>query len=298
MSPYLCDAPYNPRMSQQHQETTDPVGSTEQPIGRHTGAPVLNCQGSTWTIRLNRPEEHNRLDPLDVDALLEFFRQPFATDNAAAHTNRGSVLQPTALVITGNACRSFSSGYTLDAITTELDDRFEQMLDALEQSPFLTIAAINGNVFGGATDLALCCDIRIGQTGTRLLMPAANIGLHYYPGGLRRYVTRLGLGTASRLMLTGLPMPAQELLRVGYLTDLVEPDDMQAAVDRYTQAATQTEPNVIREMKAGMLSIADSTRIDDQLMHRMQAAYQASARSDALAQRVEQMLEKAQQKRT
>lgn len=286
-------------MNEMQRETGHPPEPIEQSVGDHTGAPVLVRQGSIWTIRLNRPQEHNRLDPLDVDALHDFFRQRFVTEQQAQPNGNtpGGVLQPTALVITGNESRSFSSGYTLDAITTELDDRFEQMLDALERLPFLTIAAINGNVFGGATDLALCCDIRIGQTGTRLLMPAANIGLHYYPGGLRRYVTRLGLGTATRLMLTGLPMPAQELLRVGYLTDLVEPEDMHETVNRYIKASMQTEPNVIREMKAGMLSIADSTQVDDQLMQRMQAAYQASARSDALAQRVQQMLGESERKK-
>lgn len=277
------------------QHTNQSTGETE-PLGAFPGAPLIERNGPVWTIRLNRPSEHNRLDPQDVDALLDFFRQPFRTREALAAGEPG-VQQPAALVITGNESRSFSAGYTLGAITTELDDRFEQMLDALEALPMLTIAAINGNVFGGATDLALCCDIRIGQTGTRLLMPAANIGLHYYPGGLRRYVTRLGLGTASRLMLTGLPMPAADLLRVGYLTDLVEPGQMAEAIEQYTSAATSTEANVVRDMKAAMLSIADPTETDSTLMARLQTAYQASARSDALAQRVQGMLDKADKKK-
>jgi len=230
---------------------------------------------------MNRPDEHNRLDPLDVDAMGQLFSQPLP-ENVRA------------LVITGNDCRSFSSGYTLDAITQELDSRFEDMLDALEALPVLTIAAINGNVFGGATDLALCCDIRIGQTGTRGLMPAAAIGLHYYPGGLRRYINRLGLSTASRLMLTGLPMPAEELHRVGYLTDLVTEDKMASTVRRYTDAAQQTEPTVIGQMKAHMLEIANTMQTDDQLHERMQRAYHASVKSPALAKRVNDMLSKGE----
>ena len=36
-----------------------------------------------------------------------------------------------------------------------------------------TVARLNGGVFGGATDLALACDFRIGVHGMELRMPAA-----------------------------------------------------------------------------------------------------------------------------
>ena len=73
------------------------------------------------------------------------------------------------------------------------------MLDRLERFPLPTVCAMNGSVYGGATDLALCCDLRIGVRGSRMLMPASRFGLHYYPGGLRRYVGTLGLAAAKKL---------------------------------------------------------------------------------------------------
>lgn len=247
-------------------------------MASHDGAPLLWRDAHHCKISLNRPAEHNRLDPRDIDAL------------RATLTDLSRSDCPKSLVITGGGSRSFSSGYTLDAITTELDDRFEEMLDQLEALPFLTIAAINGNVYGGATDLALCCDIRIGQIGTRMQMPAANIGLHYYPGGLRRYVNRLGLTTATRLMLTGMPMPASDMLRTGYLTELVEPDDMAAAVKRYTDAAQATDSRVVAQMKAHMHEIASTVDSSTDLSKRMQAAYTRSVASPELAARVAKLL--------
>ena len=80
---------------------------------------------------------------------------------------------------------------------------------------------LDGGVYGGATDLALCCDWRIGVSGTRMFMPAARFGLHYYPGGLRRYVRALGAAQAKRIFLTGQTLRAQEMLRIGFLTELV-----------------------------------------------------------------------------
>src|SRR5476649_222794 len=113
------------------------------------------CSAGRATIRLARPAEHNRIDPADLAVLLEYFGRILA-DNAVR-----------VLVITSTGEKTFSSGYTISAIREELDDRFEKMLDTLEMLPLPVICALNGSVFGGATDLALACDFRIGIRGSR-----------------------------------------------------------------------------------------------------------------------------------
>jgi len=89
-------------------------------------------------------------------------------------------------------------------------------------------------------------------------------------------------------------MPAEELHRLGYLTDLVPDDQMESTVRRYTDAAQQTEPTVIGQMKAHMLEIANTMHTNDQLHQRMQQAYHASVKSPALAARVSAMLSKSE----
>ena len=250
--------------------------ATSTPIAAHDGAPLLTRHhDNTWTVTLNRPAHHNRLDPADVTALTALFE--------TARTE-----QPAALIITGAGARTFSSGYTLSALVSELDGRFEAMLDSLETLPLLTIAAINGGLYGGATDLALCCDIRLGVRGARMFMPAAKFGLHYYPGGLRRYVTRLGLPVASRLMLTAMTMYDDEMLRVGYLHELLEPDQMAARVAEYRDSASANDPKVVAAMKAQMQALAahqnDAERAA--LEQQMLQDHQASVKSTELAERV------------
>lgn len=260
--------------------TADPlarVTETEGPIAGHPGAPLATRADGRLTVRLARPAEHNRLDPLDVDALHALFAAIAAAAPAA---------RPRWLVLTGSGERTFSSGYTLQAIRGELDDRFERMIDALESLPVPTLAALNGSVYGGATDLALACDFRIGLTGTRMFIPPARIGLHYYPGGLRRYVARLGLPAASKLMLTGQTIDDDEMLRIGFLTERVAPGELDAAIARWHAAIAATEPGVVASMKAAMHAIAEG-RAD---WPALQAAYAASVRSDTLAQRLEAML--------
>ena len=175
---------------------------------RADSAPSLTIAGSVATIRFERPREHNRIDPDDIPVL-------------RAHLQRIAVAAPVRVVVfTGAGGKTFSSGFTIDAILDRLDRSFEDLLDAVERFPLPTIAVLNGGVYGGATDLALACDLRIGVAGTRMFMPAARFGLHYYPGGLRRYVAAVGLAQAKRVFLTGQTLRATEMLRIGFLTEI------------------------------------------------------------------------------
>ena len=226
-------------------------------------------------IRLARPAEHNRLDPADIDALQRLFDTLGSTDAGLR-----------ALVITGTGEKTFSSGYTLHAIARELDDRLERLLDTLEALPMTTIAALNGSVYGGATDLALCCDIRLGAPGIRMFMPAARFGLHYYPGGLRRYVTRLGLTAAKKLFLTAMTIEAPEMLRIGFLTELIEPGQLEARTEAHLAALDQVDPATAAAMKRHLQQIADGTADDEALGQ----AYRDSLRSPELHRRLAALL--------
>ena len=53
-------------------------------------------------------------------------------------------------------------------------------------------------------------------------MPAARFGLHYYPGGLRRYTQKVSPSFAKRAFLLSEDFSDTELLAVGYLDWLVD----------------------------------------------------------------------------
>jgi enoyl-CoA hydratase/carnithine racemase len=129
----------------------------------------------------------------------------------------------------------FCSGYDLKSFgqgDTPSSLLFGQKtVDVVERARPMTIAAVNGGVFGGGTDLVLACDFRFGVSATNMFMPAARLGLHFYPGGLLRYISRLGVDQAKRLFLTAKKIDAQEMLRIGVLTQLVQEDELQTSVD-------------------------------------------------------------------
>ncbi len=223
------------------------------------------------TITLQRPQHHHRLHRADLLALQAHFRSLAA--NPAARV----------LVITASGpvfCSGFHLGELEEAHAASADPRlFEHTVDALEALPLPTVARLNGSVYGGATDLALACDFRIGVAGMELRMPAARLGLHYYASGLQRYVSRLGLQTAKRLFLLAQAVAADELLRIGYLDQLVAPADLDAATDELVQTLLLGAPLALQGMK---VSLNDTARGDDGATGRIAERVAACAASEDL----------------
>jgi enoyl-CoA hydratase len=227
------------------------------------------------TLTLQRPRHLNRLHREDLLAL-----QAHITELAADTTLR-------VVVLTGLG-RVFCAGFNLqeleqpDAAGSD-PQLFERTVDALEALPVPTIARLNGSVYGGATDLALACDFRVGVAGMELRMPAAALGLHYYPSGLQRYVSRLGLSAAKRLFLLAQAVPAEELHRLGYLDDVAEADGLDAAVGRISAPLLAGAPLALRGMKLSLDEIARGQRDDTRLQQRVQRCADSADLREGLA---------------
>lgn len=242
-------------------------------------APGLRIEGAVATLTLRRPSQHNRIAPEDSGVIREYLTQLEAKPEIRL------------LIITGSGTKTFSSGYTLSAIKDQLDSRFEDMLDHVERFPLPTLCALNGSVYGGATDLALCCDFRVGVQGSRMLMPASRIGLHYYPGGIRRYVAVLGLAAAKKLFLTAQITNDQEMLRIGFLHDLVPADQLAATVRAYADGVLACENKVLVTMKADLMA-QEAGAADEAVLRRH---YSESLKSPELATRLTALEKSARQ---
>src|ERR1700761_1165729 len=215
-------------------------------------APVFELNGARATIRLNRPRHLNRLQPSDLDTLMELFDRVEADPAIRV------------MVLTGTG-RAFSAGYDLNSVaeraTSAVEQNsagsaFEVVADRLEDLAVPTICRLNGGVYGGSTDLALACDFRIGVDTAEMFMPAARLGLHYYPSGIRRYVSRLGADNAKKLFLTAEKIGAPEMLRIGYLTAMVPADRLDEEVGRLATQLSANAPVAMAGMKRTVNEIA------------------------------------------
>ena len=215
-------------------------------------APVLELNGARATIRLNRPKHLNRLEAEDLAALLDLFDR-IEADPAIR-----------VLVLTGTG-KAFSAGYDLNSVAqravsiveeNSAGSAFEVVVNRLEDLTVPTICQLNGGVYGGATDLALACDFRIGVDTSEMFMPAARLGLHYYKSGIARYVSRLGADNAKKLFLTAQKISAPEMLRIGYLTAMVPADKLDEEVERLARMLAGNAPVAMAGMKRTINEIA------------------------------------------
>jgi len=209
-------------------------------------APELVIEGHVATITLSRPALANRLGPEDLVTLREHI----------ACVNGNTEIRVLRLTSTG---KYFCSGYDISSLASDHAPSslfFGQTVDILEMARPVTIALIQGGVYGGGTDMVLACDFRIGSDQSNMFMPATRLGLHFYPGGMRRYVSRLGLNQAKRLFLTAEKIDAAEMARIGFLTEVVTPDKLHARLDELTQSLLEMAPLPLFGVKEHLNRIA------------------------------------------
>ena len=144
-----------------------------------------------------------------------------------------------------------------------------------EQTPLITIAAVQGPVLGGATDLVLACDFRIGTPDVYATMPAARLGLHLYPGAIGRYVSRLGLNHAKTFILTAERMSHVQLEAMGFLNEVVSGELLEKRVMALARQIASLAPLSLRGMKAA-LNAAAGARLDEAQIRRTMAGVFAS----------------------
>jgi enoyl-CoA hydratase len=231
-----------------------------------TDTVLLAIDGPRATITLNDPAKHNRLDTAGLGKLREAIERVEADPNVRV------------TVLTGTGEKTFCSGYDLGSIPAGKEarpssethkDSFETVMDRLEAMRMPTLCALNGGVYGGATDMALACDFRLGVKGMRFFMPAARFGLHYYPGGLRRYTQKVSPSFAKRAFLLSEDFTDEALLRVGYLDWLVDRSEFAAKVDETADKLAGLAPLSMANMKRAIEQFAqaepDIPRIRDSI---------------------------------
>lgn len=198
---------------------------------------------------LNRSHQANRMDNEDIQVF-----QGLLDEVGSDRSIRLLVLRAKG--------PTFCSGYDLKALASSPEvatPGFDRVVDSLENLRVPTIAAMTGSVYGGGTDLSLACDFRIGVPDIEFVMPAARLGIHYYYGGMQRYVSRLGLGAAKRLFLRAERIGADEMARIGFLDEIVERDQLEARIDAWAAALLANSPNAVQGMKNALNKISTGT---------------------------------------
>jgi len=235
-------------------------------------APALEIDGALARITLRRPHLANRLELADLQTLRAQLDE----------INKTPAVRVLLLAAQG---RHFCSGFNIHAAPgVDAGALFERLSDDWEAARPVTVAAIQGGIYGGATDLALACDFRLGTRACEMFVPAARLGLHFYRGGMQRYVTRLGLSWAKRVLLAGETLDAEAMLGSGFL-DRLSPDasDLDAAVNALLEQLLGMAPLALLGMKKHLNAIARDQLVEADLQADLARANASADLAEGLA---------------
>jgi enoyl-CoA hydratase/carnithine racemase len=136
------------------------------------------------------------------------------------------------IVVRGDGDKFFSAGANINMLN-EVDPTFKyyfclhanEMLNRLEHTPKLVIAALNGHTVGGGLEIAMACDIRIAKkNGGKIGLPEVGLGVLPGTGGTQRLTRLIGKHKALELMVTGRTMEFDEAKELGIVTDIFDKD--------------------------------------------------------------------------
>lgn len=220
--------------------------------------PKLEIDNKIATIILRKPGHANRLSVEDLSQISEHIDTLNQRDDVL-------VLR---FIAQG---KYFCSGFDLKALGG--DDApsslaFDETVNKVEMARPVTIAVVQGGVYGGGSDLALACDFRIGTAKTNMFVPSSRLGLHFYPGGLRRYVHRLGVDKAKEVFLLAKHFKAQELFDMGYLTHMAEQETLLNEVHELSNHISKMAPFALLEVKKH-LNLIDHGQYDSELIKKL-----------------------------
>jgi enoyl-CoA hydratase len=189
-----------------------------------------------WTITINRPEKANSLT---LEMLTELALIAESAGDAKA------------VIITG-AGKVFSAGADLDQARAGLavSDIWERLSGAIENLPCLTIAALNGTLAGGATGMALACDIRIAVPTAKFFYPVMKLGFLPQPSDPKRMTALIGPARTKFILMGGQKITASEALDFGLVEWLVEPEELIDCANDLCRDVLNASPEIAQGIKA------------------------------------------------
>jgi enoyl-CoA hydratase/3-hydroxyacyl-CoA dehydrogenase len=202
---------------------------------------LLETRGDIAIAWLNRPPA-NPLSPQAVLDLIDLWEQVEGKARA--------------FVIASSNIFTFSAGADIkefgkasEADGAQLLEDAHRFMRGMEQSPTVTIAAVNSIAFGGGCELAMACDFRIAAESATFGQPEINLGIIPGFGGTQRLPRLVGESKALEMNLTGDPIDAYEAHRVGLANQVVPDHELFDTALAWAHKLAEQAPIAIREIK-------------------------------------------------
>lgn len=138
-----------------------------------------------------------------------------------------------------------------------------RVLRALDKGPMVSIAAVNGQAWGGGCELALTCNLRWMSTDATIGFPEVALGI--LPGvGAHRAVRLLPEHLALELLATGTPLDAARAEALGLVNGTMPPERLLPYVLGIADAIAQRPPAAVAALKELVIAHRDAPTRDMQ----------------------------------
>ena len=184
------------------------------------------------TITLDVPSKFNRVSMTARDQLAGVFEELGRDDGVRA------------VVLTGEGGAFSAGGDIAGFLERDPADlsRLAWNVAAPERCPKPVVAKLRGYTFGVGLELALACDFRLAGADVQLALPEVTLGMIPGSGGTQRLARLIGLGRAKDIIMRARRVGADEALALGLVTEVVAPEELDAAVERLVEELAELSP--------------------------------------------------------
>jgi enoyl-CoA hydratase len=203
-------------------------------------------------VIVNRPERHNALSANVMSALSQH----------AIGLSEDPAIR--VVVLSGAGAKAFVSGADIGELGEGIDGgRSTGNRPSMFGAAMPVIAMIQGYCIGGGLALALEADLRIASDDATFGIPAGRLGIAYPNDAVERLVALIGVGEASRLLLTGERIGAERALALGLVNEVVPRAELESRVDSLADTIAANAPLSMRAAKASVLAAVRGGRADE-----------------------------------
>jgi enoyl-CoA hydratase/carnithine racemase len=207
---------------------------------------ISRKDGKTGWMIFNNPERHNAVS-LEMWQAAERILADFENDPEIR-----------VVVLTGAGGKAFVSGADISKFESErasekaveeynaTTERMHARLTGLSKP---TIAMIRGYCIGGGVALAVGCDLRICEEGSRFAIPAAKLGLGYHLPGVQKLIDLVGPSFTKEIFFTARQFSAAEAAAMGLVNRVVPAAEIEDKIKEYAETIAGNAPLTVTSIK-------------------------------------------------
>jgi enoyl-CoA hydratase len=159
------------------------------------------------------------------------------------------------VVLRGTGDKAFIGGadinemVTLDRSSAEVFiRRLGGFCEAIRECPVPVIARLAGWCLGGGLEVAMCCDLRIAESGAKFGMPEVAVGI---PSVIHSALmpALIGASHSAWLLLTGETIDAATAAAWGLVHEVVAADNLDIRIAELTTKLSGFGPHAVRQQK-------------------------------------------------